>query len=195
MRTIIVTGIAGVGKTTVLNQLRDMADEAKLRVTILNFGTVMHDILSELGKGMHRDEIRRQDIALQKKVQGLAADEITHRVTRGTLIVDTHMFIRTSTGLWSGLPEVVLHKLDPSLLVLIEAPPDEIAARRKVDKSRVRDEIVLDEISFDLAWSRATASSCSVLTGAPVRIIRNETGKQREAAAELLQLVREHGGG
>lgn len=192
-RIIIVTGIAGVGKTTVLNELRNLADDAKVKLTEVNFGTVMNQILQDLGKDMHRDEMRRQDMELQRKIQDLAANEIVNRAREHPVIVDTHMFIRTSTGLWAGLPNHVMQRLNPSLLVLVEALPSEILNRRRGDKTRERDRTMEEEVAFDLAWSRSTASACSVLTGAPVRIIRNDPGMQRQAAQELLQLIREMG--
>ncbi len=188
-----MTGIAAVGKTTVLNELKELARESKVRVTILNFGTVMNEILRHLGKDMHRDEIRKQEMTIQKKAQELAANEIAQRAPDGNLVVDTHMFVRTQSGLWAGLPHDLLTKLKPCLLVLVEAPPEEISKRRRIDKTRMRDDSLKDEIGFDIQWSRSTASACAVLTGAPVRIIRNEPGMQREAARELLQIIREMG--
>jgi len=55
----------------------------------------------------------------------------------------------------------------------------------------MRDDLTMEEVRFDLEWSRATASACAVSTGAPVKIISNEAGKQREAAEELLKLMTE----
>jgi adenylate kinase len=186
-----VTGIAGVGKTTVLNELKNIASEARIKVNVLNFGTVMNEILKELGKDLHRDDMRTQDIDLQRKAQDLAASEISNRAQDRLIVVDTHMFIRTSSGLWSGLPAHVLQKMNPNLLVLIETAPSEILNRRRADYTRTRDQALEKEIAFDLDWSRSTASACSVLTGAPVRIIKNDPGMQRQAAHELLQLIRE----
>lgn len=192
-KVIIVTGIAGVGKTTVLNELRNLAGEAKVRLNVVNFGTVMNEILRDLGKELHRDDMRRQDIDLQRKVQDLAASEIVNRAQEHLVVVDTHMFIRTATGLWAGLPNHVLQRLSPSLLILVETSPAEILGRRRSDRSRERDQITEEEVAFDIAWSRSTASACALVTGCPVRIIRNDPGMARQAAQELLQLVRDLG--
>jgi adenylate kinase len=43
---------------------------------------------------------------------------------------------------------------------------------------------------FDLEWSRATAAASAVATGAPVKVIRNDTGRQKQAAQELFQAIR-----
>jgi adenylate kinase len=150
----------------------------------------MNEIMRDLGKELHRDDMRVQTIETQKKVQELAANEINNRAAQHkVLVVDTHMFVRTSSGLWAGLPQNLLQKLRPQLLVLIETDPEQIAERRKSDTERRRDQSLSSEIAFDLEWSRATAAASAVSTGAPVKIIRNEPGKQKQAAQDLLQAI------
>jgi len=187
---VVVTGIPGVGKTTVLNELVALAKQNKFNLTVLNFGTIMNGIMRDLGKDLHRDDMRRQNLEIQKKAQELAASEIASRAGQGTAVIDTHMFIRTSSGMWAGLPEKVLERLSPQLLVLVEANPEHIAARRRSDIDRKREGSLAEEIAFDLAWSRAIAAASAVMTGAPVKVIRNDDGKQKEAAQELLEVIR-----
>jgi len=186
----VVTGIPGVGKTTVLNELQDLAKQNHTNLSVLNFGTIMNEILHELGKQMNRDEMRGQDIETQRKVQELAANEIINRAGQGTIVVDTHMFVKTTVGMWAGLPQSVLHKLSPRLLVLIEADPEQIAGRRRGDMDRKREEALVNEIRFDLEWSRATAAASAISTGAPVKVIRNDSGTQKQAAQELFEVIR-----
>ena len=185
-----MTGIPGVGKTTVLNELQDLAKQNKVNLTVMNFGTIMNEIMRELGKEMNRDEMREQGIETQRKVQELAANEISNRAGQGTIVVDTHMFVRTNVGMWAGLPQNVLQRLSPRLFVLIEADPEQIAGRRKVDTDRKREQSLFEDILFDLQWSRATAAASAVVTGAPVKVIRNDAGKQKQAAQELFEAVR-----
>jgi adenylate kinase len=185
-----VTGIPGVGKTTVLNELQDLAKQNRVNMAVMNFGTIMNEIMRELGRDMDRDEMREQSIETQRKVQELAANEISNRTGQGTVIVDTHMFVRTNVGMWAGLPQNVLQKLAPRLLVLIEADPDQIAGRRQSDIARRREQTLAEEIRFDLEWSRATAAASAVSTGAPVKVIRNDAGRQKEAAQELFEAIR-----
>jgi adenylate kinase len=187
---VVVTGIPGVGKTTVLNELQNLAKQNKFELTVLNFGTVMNELMRNLGKDLHRDDMRRQNIEMQKKAQEQAASEIANRSGSGTTVVDTHMFVRTGSGLWAGLPENVLTRLSPRLIVLIEADPEQIAARRRSDSDRRREQALAEDIMFDLEWSRATAASSAVSTGAPVKVIRNDAGRQKQAAEELFQTIR-----
>jgi adenylate kinase len=187
---VVVTGIPGVGKTTVLNELQDVAKQNKFQLTVLNFGTVMNELLRDLGKDLHRDDMRAQNIEMQKKAQELAASEIANRSAHATTVVDTHMFVRTASGLWAGLPQNILTRLSPRLLVLVEADPEQIAARRRSDSERKREQRLAEDIAFDLQWSRATAASSAVATGAPVKVIRNDAGRQRQAAQELFDAIR-----
>jgi adenylate kinase len=187
----VVTGIPGVGKTTVLNELQDLAKQNKFDLTVLNFGTVMNEIMRELGKNLHRDDMRKQSIETQTKAQELAASEIANHATHGATIVDTHMFIRTASGLWAGLPQDVLQRLGPRLLVLVEADPDQIATRRRTDTDRKREQALTEQIMFDVEWSRATAAASAVATGAPVKVIRNDAGRQKQAAMELFETIRD----
>jgi len=190
-----VTGIPGVGKTTVLNELQDLAKQNRVNLTVLNFGTIMNEIMRELGKQINRDEMREQDIETQRKVQDLAANEISNRAGQGTIVVDTHMFVKTNAGMWAGLPQSVLQRLGPRLLVLIEADSEQISGRRRSDMDRKRDAAVAENIELDLEWSRAVAAASSVTTGAPVKIIRNDAGKQKQAAQELFEAIRKTVGG
>ena len=185
-----MTGIPGVGKTSVLNELQDLAKQNHANIAILNYGTIMNEILRELGKQMNRDEMRDQDMETQRKVQDLAANEIINRVGQGTVVVDTHMFVKTPVGMWAGLPQTVLQKLNPRLLVLVEADPEQIAGRRRGDSDRKREATLVEEIGFDLAWARATAAASAVATGAPVKVIRNDPGTQKQAAQELFEVMR-----
>jgi adenylate kinase len=144
-----------------------------------------------LGKDLHRDDMRKQSIETQRKAQELAASEIANRSVHVATVVDTHMFIRTGSGLWAGLPQNVLQRLSPRLFVLVEADPDQIATRRRTDADRKREQELAEQITFDLEWSRATAAASAVATGAPVKVIRNDAGRQKQAAMELFQTVRD----
>ncbi len=46
------------------------------------------------------------------------------------------------------------------------------------------------EVAEELLFSRLMAAACSVLTGASVKIVKNPSGKQVEAAKEILRVLR-----
>lgn len=194
MKTVVITGIPGVGKTTILKELETLAKEEGMKLTTLNFGTAMNELYKKSKVDLHRDQLRRQPIDMQKKMQEKTARVLAKRVKNGIFLVDTHMFIRTKSGFWPGLPDPVLSILKPLLLVLVEASPEEIVRRREGDSTRMRDNVTMYDVMSDLDWARASASSCAISAGVPVKILLNELGKQREAARELLESIRELGG-
>ncbi len=108
---------------------------------------------------------------------------------KSSIIVDTHMFVRTADGIWPGTPKRVLDALRPSLIVLIEAEPEEVAKRRMMDNTRERESETVEDAKTDLEWSRYMASANAVLAGIPIQIVLNHEGHQHQAAKDLLRLI------
>jgi adenylate kinase len=187
--TIIVAGIPGVGKTTVLQELEAAGQRRNIPIKIVNFGDVMNRMFKNSGRELHRDHMRRQDINQQTRIQQQAARKIAKMSGKSSLIVDTHMFVRTTDGIWPGTPKRVLEALRPSLIVLIEAEPDEVAKRRIMDNTRERGSETVEEAKADLEWSRYMASANAVLAGIPIQIVVNHEGQQHQAAKDLLSLI------
>jgi adenylate kinase len=186
---VLVTGMPGVGKTVVLNEFEKIAKKKKVSTSIINYGSIMNSILKNKGKELTRDEIRKQKMNSQKEIQLKAADIIVKKSEKSITIVDTHMAINTKAGFLPGLPYDILKKLDPCLLVLIETAPKDILKRRGLDNSRDRDSQSIQEIELGLEWSRYLASACSTLIGIPVKILKNEHGKQKEVANDLFNSI------
>jgi len=189
-QVVVVTGIPGSGKTTLCNIAREIAEKQEKSLTVINFGTVMVELLEKKDKSIHRDALRKSDLDFQRELQAEAARLISQKINKAlnTTIIDTHMSVRTTRGFLPGLPKHVLEQLNPNLLILVEAPAEDILSRRIKDTSRLR-EAVLEEVKEELLFSRFMACACAVLTGAPVKIVINEQGKQREAALKLLEAV------
>jgi adenylate kinase len=188
---VIITGTPGVGKTSVLNKLAKEAEKEKIALRIVNFGTTMNNFLESSGKKVHRDELRKQNFGKQKEIQLAAAKLISKMKNHYVLVVDTHMFIRTPVGAFPGLPEYVIKELDPSMLVLIEANPEDITKRREKDQTRKRDTQTFQNVESDLEWGRKTAAACAIMTGAPVSIINNEEGSPDKAVKQILDMIKE----
>jgi len=191
-RVIVVTGIPGTGKTTICNELRRLAERVGKPVVVLNYGTMMVELSREQGKTIHRDDLRTARLLLQRNLQLEAAERISKTMAgkiKNSFVIDTHMMVKTAEGYWAGLPLEVLKRLNPDSLVLIEAEPDEVLARRFRNPSRKRDRALIEEVVEELTFSRQMAVACSVLTGATVKIVKNPSGKQVEAAEEILKLL------
>lgn len=189
---VIVTGIPGVGKTTVIDTAVEMVKSQHAEeVLVLNIGTEMFEVASEKGFIKDRDELRKMPTARQREVQRLAGESIAEKARTARVIVDTHTLIQTKNGFLIGLPEWVARPLQPKTVVLVEADPEKIAGRRSSDETRIRDEQMVDEIDTHQRMCRAAAVSVGTLTGATVRVIKNREGKVEEAATELASTLME----
>jgi adenylate kinase len=190
-RTVIVTGIPGSGKTTVCSRVEKLAKNAGVEVNVINYGTVMMRLLQKHGRGMERDDMRRDNLDTQRKLQKEVAGIIVEKMTQlsGLTIVDTHMSIKTPAGYLPGLPSHNLSVLKPDMLVLVEAEPREISRRRMKDATRKRDAAVEEAVREELLFSRFMAGASAVLAGAPVKIVVNAEGRQEEAAKEIFDAL------
>ncbi|MHA2141539.1 MAG: adenylate kinase [Candidatus Thorarchaeota archaeon] len=183
---VIVTGIPGVGKTTVINTAVQMVkDEHNEEVLILNIGTEMFEAATERGLIKDRDELRKMPTAKQREIQRLAGEAIARKAKTARAIVDTHTLIQTKNGFLIGLPEWVAKAIQPKTVVLVEADPEKIAGRRTSDETRTRDAQFTEEIDTHQRMCQAAAVAVGTITGATVRIIKNREGKVEEAASAL----------
>jgi len=181
---VVVVGIPGVGKTTVVQGVVAGYPGARL----VGFGTLMFESARSLGWVRNRDEMRKMSVERQKRLQKIAAAKIA-RIKGKAVIVDTHLFIRTEEGFWPGLPFEVVRAMRPTHLVLVEAAPEDIAKRRSSDATRYRDAVTVENLREELLLGRAFITVSSTLTGAPITIVQNEQGKQDEVAKTLVRML------
>jgi len=181
---VIVVGIPGVGKTTVVQGVVSGLPGAKL----VTFGTLMFEAAKSLKWVRDRDEMRKMPVEKQKRLQKMAAARIA-RMKGKAILVDTHLFIRTPEGFWPGLPFEVVRAMKPTHLVLVIATPEEIAKRRTADPTRARDEITVESLREELDIARSFLTVSSTLTGAPMLIVRNEQGKAEEVSMGLVRML------
>ncbi len=195
-RVVVVTGVPGVGKTTVLGHLEKLAAKEGFQVKVVNFGTYMLETALREGLVKHRDEMRKLPLRRQLELQRLAARRIAEDAARelpenAALIIDTHALVKTVAGYWPGLPKHVLDELKPDMIAVIEASPEEVAARQARDTSRVRSDIGGPEGAARLMeYARAAAFASAVHYASTVAIIENREGRAEEAAEALLGLIR-----
>jgi adenylate kinase len=121
----------------------------------------------------------------------MAGGRIAELSVGKTVIVDTHYTIKIGTGSYlQGVPSWVSDSLNPKLLVLIETTAEEVTQRRSKDKSRKRDEDVLELLDEHQNLNRTVASTICQKTGALISIIKNRHGKADEAGKALFKQLK-----
>jgi adenylate kinase len=186
-KRIIVVGIPGVGKTTVVSNVKNTLEQTGIKTNLAEFGKIMLEEAKKLNI-QNRDEIRRLSIEDQKKLQNLAATKIS-QIYSEVVIIDTHLFINTKEGYYPGLPAHLLNNMKPTHLILIIANPEEIYHRRQNDSTRVRDLISMDSIKNEIDVSKMLISCCSIISGAPFKILANHEGSLRECTQKMVSLI------
>ncbi len=182
-----MTGIPGVGKTTLLSKIVEIIKSHDKSVNVLSFGTLMFDIAKENGLKA-RDDLRKLPLKEQQNLQKIVAEKIA-AITDEIVIIDTHAFINSPEGYYPGLPEHVLKIIKPTNFVSVSAKPEEIYNRRMKDDTRNRDKITLINIKKELEYQTGMISACAIITGSPVRHILNDEGKVDEAVDKIITSI------
>ena len=186
-KKIILVGIPGVGKTTLLTTMVEILKNHKKNVVVINYGSLMFDVAKQNGL-KDRDELRKLSVSEQQRLQKIAAEQISEH-DEEVVIIDTHAFINSPEGYYPGLPEHVLKIIKPDNFVSVSAKPEEIYNRRMKDDTRNRDKITLANIKKELDVQSGMISACAVITGSPVRLVLNGEGKIDEAADKIIKAI------
>jgi adenylate kinase len=188
-KRIIIVGIPGVGKTSVICSAVKSLTEKGQNVKVVVFGTEMFEEAKITVGIKNRDELRKLSVKDQRRLQDMTAKRIAE-MQDSIVIVDTHIFVRTGEGYYyPGLPMRLLEIIKPTSFVIIVADAAEIVNRRKRDTTRARDDVSIDEVQYEIDISKLMVATCSVLTGAPFIIIANNDNKIDEAASCLTKVL------
>ena len=186
-KKIVIVGIPGVGKTSLVTKIAELIKQKNKTVSVHSYGTVMLEEAKKMGI-KNRDELRTLPIVKQKQLQKMAAEMLSN-LSDDVIFIDTHAFISTSAGFYPGLPNYVIQIIEPTNFIAITASPNEIHNRRMKDETRDRDPISIEDIKKELAVQDAMLSSCSVLSGSPMKVIFNHEGKIEEAASNVINAI------
>jgi len=186
-KKVIIVGIPGVGKTSLVTKVVELIKAKNKTASVHSYGTVMLELAKDFGV-KNRDELRTLPVEKQKELQRLAAEKLAS-LNDDVIFVDTHAFISTKAGFYPGLPNHVIQIIEPTNFIAVTASPDEIHNRRVKDDTRNRDTISIEEIKKELAVQDAMLSSCSVLSGSPMKVIFNHEGNIEEAANNVIETI------
>ena len=186
-KKVVIVGIPGVGKTSLITKIAELIKQKNKTVSVHSYGTVMFEEAKKMGI-KNRDELRMLPIVKQKQLQKMAAEMLSN-LSDDVIFIDTHAFISTKAGFYPGLPNYVIQIIQPTNFIAITATPDEIHNRRMEDETRDRDPVSIEDIKKELAVQDAMLSSCSVLSGSPMKVIFNHEGKIEEAAVNVIDAI------
>lgn len=187
-RRVIITGVPGVGKTTVIDGALKRLELEGIRYHPINFGTFMFEMASREGIVSDRDQMRRLERPVQKELQRRAAELISR--IEGNVIVDTHCSIKTPKGYLPGLPDWVIDGIRPDTLILVETDEDQILGRRLKDPTRVRDMEGSGAIWEHQQFNRSISAAIATRTGCTVKILKNQDHLLEQAIEEMTSALR-----
>ena len=188
-KLIIVAGVPGAGKSTVLLEAWKQV-EKELNYSIVSFGTEMLKLCQEANLVADRDEMRNLSADVQEEMQWRTTKRIVERPEN--ILLDTHCTIKTGSGSYlPGFTPRMLERMSPKAIILVDAHEAEIRGRRRLDKSRpLRTIESYDDILEHKVINRAYAAAFSARSSCLLRIIQNNTGEFDRAVEEFVATIR-----
>jgi adenylate kinase len=187
-KKVIITGVPGVGKTTVVNEALKRLKEQGIEYQSINFGTFMFEVAKAKNIVKDRDQMRTLDRTVQKQLQQSAGQDIAK--LSGNVLIDTHASVKTPKGYLAGLPEWVLREIMPDIIVLVETDDDQILMRRLTDETRARDKEGSRSIAEHQQFNRSIAAAYAMMTGCTIKMITNADFLLERSGQELAEVLR-----
>jgi len=183
---IVLVALSGSGKTTIMSLVRQRLPD----VQIVNYGDVMLEIAKRKFGIQHRDEMRKKiPVDEYRKIQEEAAEYIAS--LSGDVIIDTHASIKIMGGYYPGLPDRVISRLKPDVILLIEYDPKIIIERRRRDPDRFRDVEAEEEIEMQQMANRYFAFAAANAGESTVHIL-SFRGKPESRPFEHAEMAAEY---
>jgi adenylate kinase len=183
----VILGIPGVGKTTIISEVENILQKMGVEAETVVFGSLMFEEAKMRGIKT-RDDMRKLPIEDQRNLQNGAAKRIAE-MRRRIVIIDTHLFIKTSEWYYPGIPVNVTNIIRPTHLLLIIAKPREILMRRQSDTARHRDLSTESEIQHEVDVSKTMIISSANMTSSPFTILENQKDQATKVAQDIVRLL------
>ena len=190
---VIVVGVPGVGKTSVINEAKKYL---KYECKVVNTGDIIFELAKEKYNINNRDEIRKKlTFEQQKEIQKEAIKRIKEMEKEGDIILDTHLVIESYEGYIPGMLREYAEILRPDGIAVIISDPDKIFVRRLKDiQIRGRDIENLKRIEIQQNLTIYFTTIFMFEYNTIVEVINNEEGLLEESAkkfAEFLNKLKE----
>lgn len=182
VRTAVVSGIPGVGASKVCEDARRLVGND---YTLVNLGDLMLGLALEHGLATDREALAHLRLRDQQILQRRASEHVARMAQEGPLIVNTHLVVETAYGYVPGMDDVVLSELDPSVIVVVDAPDEAIRERRE-QSERSYDRFA-QHVGFHRQLQNAAALGYSLRSHAPIQYVQNENAD--EASEKIAAIV------
>ena len=186
-KRVIIVGIPGVGKTTVISKATDFLKQKGHNTNVVVFGSLMFEESKEMNL-KNRDEMRKLSVDEQRRLQEKVASRIA-TMKDDFVIIDTHLLINTDEGYYPGIPMHLLEIIKPTNIIMIAAEPHDVMNRRQQDESRKRDIRAETDIQNELNISKVMIACCSVISGSPFLTIMNNNNEIDKAALSVANVL------
>jgi len=191
---VIVVGVPGVGKTSVINEAKKYL---KYEFKVVNTGDIMFELAKEKYNINNRDEIRKKlTFEQQKEIQEESIKRIKEMEKESDIILDTHLVIESYEGYIPGMLKEYAEILRPDGIAVIISDPDKIFVRRLKDiQIRGRDIENLKRIEIQQNLTIYFTTIFMFEYNTIVEVINNEEGLLEESAkkfAEFLNKLKEN---
>ncbi|MCS7135364.1 MAG: AAA family ATPase [Candidatus Aenigmarchaeota archaeon] len=191
---VIVAGLKGSGKTTVLKFVTQKRPDIK----ILNAGDFFAQVFQKYGLSRDQGDLgipREKYVKIQKEIfKNLAKEVKKHK----NVIIDTHLFLTKMEGYYPGLPEFAMKEINPDVIVVLEYDPKIILKRREKDLKELGRErsaaFTIEGIEWEQEIQRHFAFVSAAFTATTVKIIKRYEKEKRDFehaeknAEEILKL-------
>jgi adenylate kinase len=167
MRTILVLGLSGVGKSSLIRR----AAETRI-VLYLTASDLIKTGLARRAEQATSEELRKGAVLDNQQVLSEEFRLAVSRTDRELVIFDGHNVIDTPTRLLE-IPSGVLSQLGPDVVIFVEDDPTHIAARRAADTARIRPPRTPQELALHQALAKSNAQMLAANLAAPFHAVRS----------------------
>ena len=169
-KLIIISGISGVGKSTLLNKALPLLGD---KIKLVNHGDVILRLIRNKYPNIDRDELYKFFHKKEyKEAQRESAKEIAKLKENNNILLDTHLVLYVNNVFISGIDREMLAILKPDGIIVITAPITEIFERRVLDKKRHRPFVSPEQLK---RWEQLVNSFTTIMAyeGIPVFFVEN----------------------
>jgi adenylate kinase len=178
-KIVFICGSPGAGKSSMIDGI-----SSKKSYKVVNVGTVITDLATKKKYVKNRDEIRSLKKERFNELQVAAFKEISKM--KGNIVLDTHATVEQDGRYYPGISlEQIPHLKGLVGFIYIDSLTQDIAKRRKGDRTRRRENERLELIDVQRLINISVLSTCATALNLPLYVIFNEQGKLDSSIGRL----------